>query len=1276
MAGSVITYGGGGAGGGITKYASVAALPASASVGDVAITTDTGTVYEYFGGSWVAIAASSSVLSIGTIDTGTASANGAQIVSNALILQSASATRPGLVNITTQTFAGAKTFTGAITASNLSGTNTGDVTLGATATSGGLTLSGQILSAAQSTGSVNGWLSSTDWTTFNAKQAALTIGNLTEATSSVLTISGGTGAIIGSGLTIQVKLATTSVSGYLSSTDWNTFNGKQAAGNYITALTGDATASGPGSVALTLATVNSNVGSFGSSTAIPVLTVNAKGLVTAASTAAVVAPAGTLTGATLAANVLASSLTSVGTIATGVWNGTTIAIANGGTGQTTAAAAMTALSPLTTKGDILSFSTLNARLAVGSDGQVLTADSAQTLGVKWATPTTGTVTAVSVVSANGFAGSSGGGATPALTLSTTITGVLKGNGTAISAATAGTDYSAGTNALATGILKSTTTTGALTIAVAGDFPTLNQNTTGTAAGLSATLVVGSGGTGLTSGTSGGILGYTASGTLASSAALTVSQLIIGGGAGATPSTLAAGSQYAVLRMGAATPAYGSINLDQSAAVTGALGAANGGTGVANNAASTLTISGNFATTITVTGTTTVTFPTSGTLATNPLTTTGDILYSSSGSTAARLGIGTANQALTVLGSNTTPSWNTINQYPAVNYLNANPNAEVDTGSWTTYADAAQNTPVDATGGSPSSTWTRTTSSPLTGTGSFLWTRTANNRQGEGVAYAFTLNSGDQTKTIAINFDYKIASGTFFAADGITAPLNDGTTSQNAGMSDLEVFIYDVTNAVLIPVSPQVLVSTSTTSATFKGVFQAASNSTSYRLAIHTARSTAVAVTVQFDNFYVGPQVVAYGAPITDWTSYTPTWSASLGTVTSITAQWRRIGDTMYLRGTASAGTTTAAAIKISLPAGYTGNVSSVNAILEGSFVTDYNGATQAGMFPMMLSADTSNIQISKNNSASGFTATNGNAVLGTVFSWTASVPINGWSSSVLMSNDSLTRLVQATYYLSANATPGTNTQINYDTKVTDTNAAVTTGVGAWKFTAPVSGSYNVAVIFYGTTANSNCKLYKNGSAVQNIACSVNSSVTGGGSADIQLVAGDYIDLRPDNGTLCGGQAAPYLNAVSIHLNSGPATLATTDTCSFMYGQAAATAVTSITTMPCDTKTYDTHNAVASGVFTAPVSGKYHFDVGIGIKGATFILNDLIQLDLVQAGSASVTRTIKGYAAAAVTQFPLELSCEMILVAGDTVQAKVTSARASSTLSGTVNENFFGGFLIK
>ena len=43
-------------------------------------------------------------------------------------------------------------------------------------------------------------------------------------------------------------------------------------------------------------------------------------------------------------------------------------------------------SPLTTKGDVYTYSTTDARLGVGTDGQVLTADSAEVTGLKWSTP--------------------------------------------------------------------------------------------------------------------------------------------------------------------------------------------------------------------------------------------------------------------------------------------------------------------------------------------------------------------------------------------------------------------------------------------------------------------------------------------------------------------------------------------------------------------------------------------------------------------------------------------------------------------------------------------------------------------------------------------------------------------------------------------------------------------------------------------------------------------------------------------------------------------------
>src|SRR5574343_398490 len=71
---------------------------------------------------------------------------------------------------------------------------------------------------------------------------------------------------------------------------------------------------------------------------------------------------------------------------------TDLAIADGGTGASSASVAFNNLSPLTTKGDIVvSTGATNTRLGVGSNGQVLTADSAQASGLKWATPAVGDV---------------------------------------------------------------------------------------------------------------------------------------------------------------------------------------------------------------------------------------------------------------------------------------------------------------------------------------------------------------------------------------------------------------------------------------------------------------------------------------------------------------------------------------------------------------------------------------------------------------------------------------------------------------------------------------------------------------------------------------------------------------------------------------------------------------------------------------------------------------------------------------------------------------------
>jgi len=77
----------------------------------------------------------------------------------------------------------------------------------------------------------------------------------------------------------------------------------------------------------------------------------------------------------------------------------------------------------------------------GQTGKYLTTNGTT---LSWGTVSgSGTVTTVSVVSANGFTGTvATASSTPAITVTTSITGVLKGNGTAISAAVSGTDYQA------------------------------------------------------------------------------------------------------------------------------------------------------------------------------------------------------------------------------------------------------------------------------------------------------------------------------------------------------------------------------------------------------------------------------------------------------------------------------------------------------------------------------------------------------------------------------------------------------------------------------------------------------------------------------------------------------------------------------------------------------------------------------------------------------------------------------------------------------------------
>ena len=128
---------------------------------------------------------------------------------------------------------------------------------------------------------------------------------------------------------------------------------------------------------------------------------------------------------------------------------TSVDVVGGTTGLTTSGG------PVTTAGTITLDGVLNvANGGTGTATPGLVAGTNVTITGTWPNQTinssggggSGTVTSVSVVSANGLAGTvANATTTPAITLSTSVTGLLKGNGTAISAASSGTDYAPATS---------------------------------------------------------------------------------------------------------------------------------------------------------------------------------------------------------------------------------------------------------------------------------------------------------------------------------------------------------------------------------------------------------------------------------------------------------------------------------------------------------------------------------------------------------------------------------------------------------------------------------------------------------------------------------------------------------------------------------------------------------------------------------------------------------------------------------------------------------------
>ena len=299
-------------------------------------------------------------------------------------------------------------------------------------------------------------------------------------------------------------------------------------------------------------------------------------------------------------------------------------------------------------------------------------------------------------------------------------------------------------------------------------------------------------------------------------------------------------------------------------------------------------------------------------------------------------------------------------------------AESSVGNWAAYADAAATTPVDMTGGSPNTTCTRNTSSPINGTGDFKMTITTGaTRQGEGCSLLVNIPTAYRGQPIRILAPY--------------------TTTGTISSGDIVPYAYDVTNGALL--APSATVSGISGSAgTVYFTIAPQASAAQLRIGWHIARaSNTGAVTVNWDDFKVEPDLNQANVPMSDWVAWTPT--GSWNTNVTYTGYWRRVGDQLEADVKISlSGAPNNTALSITFPNGLTLDSSKITSqttgyghlLDNGSRVYDACITTNSSTSIAVNYCDGATNALSTTNP---FTWASGDAVYAHF-----SVPISGWSS--------------------------------------------------------------------------------------------------------------------------------------------------------------------------------------------------------------------------------------------------------------------------------------------
>jgi hypothetical protein len=557
------------------------------------------------------------------------------------------------------------------------------------------------------------------------------------------------------------------------------------------------------------------------------------------------------------------------------------------------------------------------------------------------------------------------------------------------------------------------------------------------------------------------------------------------------------------------------------------------------------------------------------------------------------------------------------------------------------------------------TFLATTTTPLAANYSLLIGASGSLGLGQGfISDAFTIDLEDRAKVLTFSFAYQTVSGT----------MNFSGTSSNTWAVYIAQVNPTTPNTVINWIQPagvyNLVQSSGTGLAT--GTFQTTSTATTYRIAV-VCINTATNINMEFDSFFVGPQISVNAPAVGDWqdagtTTYTtPSTKTSTGrfdgtwvTNTSYSGKFRRVGDSLQVQVYITlTGAPTTSPLRINIPSGLSIDTTKIaNTTFMPIFGTGETGKSGTAYALRVFYFNSTTVELTYQSALNGTeSAVAQNAPVtyasGDTVMVTFQVPIAGWSSNTVASADTDTRVVAAKFeFLTQPVTINTDI-ISVWTNVFDTHAAFTNSNG--RYTAPVSGYYKITASGQRSAAGNSFSLVKNGATGNTLFAFAIANGLSSGSTIIQLNAGDYITFR------CDITATISAITVSVDRLSGPAVVQASETVVASYYNSLATFAASPTVpINFNTAEFDSHNAVTTSTtawkFTAPISGTY--DVATYVYGQNPGTSVTFYLYKNQASVGTATKVIT-YQNSGTNSSG---SCLIKLNAGDFIDMRPSVAR--------------------